>query len=243
MKTFIKPLMMMAALTIYGCDEKWTESDKVASISGEVDNHSYVDLGLPSGTLWATCNLGADNAAGLGNYYAWGETVASTDAKRNDNKWFENKDDNLPYIKKYNMVDSIGVVDSLTVLQIDDDAAAANWGGSWRMPTTEQFFELNDGCDWVLVKNYNKTGVSGRLGTSKSNGNVIFLPATGQSLQSKDSSLGEDGCYWSSDLDNSYNAYCVFLVCQWQQNSLYVNSNYRAEAVSVRAVLSSSPKD
>ena len=143
------------------------------------NDHEWVDLGLPSGTLWATCNIGANRPEEYGDYFAWGETV-SKEAYSDDNyKW--------PYFTKYNDADK------KTELELEDDAAFVNWGSLWRMPTEKQFSELFNSCflQWTQLH-----GVNGLLVTSP-NGKTLFLPAAGHRLYSSHVDAGSLGFYWS----------------------------------------------
>lgn len=229
-------LIGISATALCSCKEKGIDYNDEVSISGSINNHTYVDLGLPDSILWATYNVGATNEAGYGDYFAWGETVPVNDPNKTGYKWFDMKGDSVLSIKKYNQNPSLGLADSLTILEINDDAAAAVWGGSWRMPNDKEFYDLQVGCNWKWVKNYNNTGVAGRLGVSKTNGNTIFFPATGQSFKSKDKTIGEDGCYWSSEVCSNFDANVVELVCSWQRNDLFSTCAFRCEGLSVRAV-------
>lgn len=154
-------------------------------VSGELNGHAYVDLGLPSGILWATCNVGADTPEGYGEYFAWGET--------------QTKD--IYTWDSYKFYDSTGLTkytksDSLTLLQPGDDAATVNWGEEWRMPTSKDWRELYKytTCEWVA-----RDTVSGMLFTA-SNGNVLFLPAAGDYSILSLVRPGELGQYWSKSL-------------------------------------------
>lgn len=171
------------------------------------EGHEYVDLGLPSGTLWATCNIGADTPEEYGDYFAWGETKPKDIYDWQTNKWFYLYDDSMGNywkVTKYCIESSTGVVDNKTELDPEDDAAYVNWGMSWRMPTLEQQKELIRYCTWIWTT---KNGVNGRLVTGP-NGKTLFLPAAGFY---RDSSLESDGWtanYWSRTLaDSSYAAY------------------------------------
>ncbi len=171
------------------------------TVSGNVGGHDYVDLGLPSGTLWATCNVGATKPTECGDYFAWGETSPKGIYTTKNYKFFKLKGYNIDEITKYNTESKYGIVDDKTVLESQDDVASVLWDGSWRMPTYDELQELENGCDWEWSDNYEDSGVAGRIGTSKSNGNTIFLPAAGCcfsvfGLDRKD----QDGCYWSSSL-------------------------------------------
>ena len=137
---------------------------EVTGGGGGGDEHEYVDLGLPSGLLWATCNVGADTPEAYGDYFAWGETQPKSVYNWDTYQHYDGNN-----LTKYTESDG------LTTLLPEDDAAAANWGGNWRMPTKEEFEELynNTTVTWTQ-----QNGVNGRLFTA-SNGNSLFLPAAG----------------------------------------------------------------
>ena len=159
-------MLMMVAVS---CNKP----DEPTDNSGTLNGHDYVDLGLPSGTLWATCNVGADAPEGYGNYFAWGETEPKEVYTWDTYKYCNGGSRQMT---KY-CTDAIygfeGFTDGLTVLQLSDDAAAANWGDGWSMPTLEQWNELIDNTTnlWKTIN-----GKAGRLFTG-SNGNSIFIPA------------------------------------------------------------------
>lgn len=163
------------------------------------NGHEYVDLGLPSGTLWATCNVGANNPWEYGDYFAWGETQPKTTYNwsiykyANGTSW---RDLQLTkYCSKAEKGNN-GFTDNLTVLQPGDDAATANWGNGWCMPTKEQWQELyqNTTSTWTT-----QNGVNGRLFTA-SNGNSLFLPAAGSRWSDELNCAGDAGYYCSSSL-------------------------------------------
>ena len=164
--------------TSYGEQKSFTTLDKYSG-------HEYVDLGLPSGLLWATCNVGATSPEESGDYFAWGET--STKETYDE--------DNCPTsgLTKSEL-QSQGYIDSEGNLNPQYDAATANWGGTWRMPTYDEFAELITKCTWTWttqngVKGYNVEGP---------NGNSIFLPAAGYRSGSSLISWVSSGEYWSS---------------------------------------------
>lgn len=187
---------MVTALMLFlvvGCHK----SEEPANQGGSLNGHEYVDLGLPSGTLWATCNLGADKPEDCGDYYAWGDTVPKEMYDWKSYR-YANFVDGCYMLNKY-CTDSYwgfnGFVDSLTVLELVDDAALVQWGAGWRMPTKEDYSELfeNTTYEWTT-----QNGVEGRLLTGP-NGNSIFLPATGFRLEGDLLCTGL-GLYWSSTL-------------------------------------------
>ena len=159
------------------------------------NGHEYVDLGLS--VKWATCNVGANSPEEYGDYFAWGETQPKSTYNWSTYKWCNGSYDTHT---KYCTISSYGSVDNKTQLELSDDAARANWGGSWRMPTDAELTELLEQCTWTSTT---QNGVNGYKVTSKSNGNSIFLPAAGIR---RDSSLinALGGDYWSSSLRTGY---------------------------------------
>ena len=141
----------------------------------EINGHEYVDLGLPSGLKWATCNVGANKPEDYGNYYAWGETKTKYDYSSSNSVTYG---DNYSDIKGNSQY----------------DAARANWGGSWRLPTKAELEELKNKCTWKWTT---QNGVKGYKVTGP-NGKSIFLPAAGYRLGASLYYAGEGGDYWSS---------------------------------------------
>ena len=192
----------------------------------------WVDLGLPSGILWATSNVGADYPEDYGDYFAWGETEPKD--TYNWNTYHFGSDYNK--LSKYcnNPIYGIyGFTDNLTTLQLSDDAAAANWGEDWRIPTYDEWEELyqNTTQTWT-----SQNDVNGIMFTA-SNGNSFFLPAAGIRWNSDLMGAGSDCRYWSSslDIDGPY--------CSWGfyfDSDLYMGQCTRNSGCSVRAVRSAS---
>lgn len=165
-----------------------------------IGGHEYVDLGLPSGILWAACNIGSDNPEEYGDYFAWGETEIKDAYDVANYKYSEEGFDDLhPRLTKYCNIPSYGYngfTDDLTTLLPEDDAAIANWGNDWRMPTMEEWQEL---YNKTTLKCIQQNGVYGCLFTA-SNGNSLFLPAAGHRWDDILSGVGYEGSYWSSSL-------------------------------------------
>ena len=207
------------------------ESKDGATVSGGAGGYSFVDLGLS--VRWATYNVGATKATERGSYFAWGETKSKDTYNMSTYKWGDGKKDE---VTKYCINADFGTVDNKETLEFNDDAARANWGGEWRMPTDDELEELYFGCTWVWSDDFNGSGVAGRVGTSKKNGNIIFLPAAGQYEGSKLSGDGECGYYLSSSLKNSSNrhASCLFA---WKKMFDYNTASKRELGSSVRAVI------
>ena len=162
----------------------------------------YVDLGLPSRTLWATCNIGAEKPEDYGDYFAWGETRAKTTYNWSTYKWCSG---NYGRIIKYCTDSSYGYngfTDDKTEFDLEDDAAYVNWGAAWRMPSDEQFAELIN-RQYTTTTWTTQNGVNGCLITSKSNGNSIFLPAAGYRDTFSLNYAGSSGYYGSRTLFES----------------------------------------
>ena len=198
-------------------------------------NHAYVDLGLPSGLLWATRNVGASSPEDYGYYFAWGETQPKSYYDWSTYQYCNGSDYTLTkYCNKSNF-GYFGFTDNLTTLLPEDDAATANWGSGWRMPTDEEWQEL---LNYTTVSWTQQNGVNGRLFTA-SNGNSLFLPATGGRWYDGLGDAGSGGNYWSSSLytPNPLNACCIY----FDSIGTYVyDFDYRCIGRSVRAVRSSS---
>ena len=170
----MRKLLLFGALVcaLCSCGSGFGESKK---------GHEYVDLGLPSGVKWATCNVGAYNPGDCGDYYSWGATVA--------------KPENISPSR------SSGDISG----NLSYDAAAASWGGNWRLPTRSEFQELLDYCTWTWA---NQDGNDGYKIIGP-NGNSIFLPAAGFFLSNLECK-GDICYYWSSTPigDDAYSLYC-----------------------------------
>ncbi len=207
-------------------------NDQVATVSGKMGNYTYVDLGLPSGTKWATYNVGATKPTEYGDYFAWGETEPKEDYTFKTYKWCKG---NSTSMTKYCTDSRFGTVDNKKVLDAEDDAATANWGKEWRMPTADEIRELQSGCDWKRVEDFNGTGITGRLGTSKYNGATIFLPAAGYRGNTDLKDAGDYVGYWSSSLSGSFSYYAYYLYFDDDFFNSFGSS--RGLGRSVRAVL------
>lgn len=204
------------------------------TISGQAGGHDYVDLGLKSGTKWATCNVGAAKPAEYGNYYAWGETLPKDKYTWESYVWSKNSYNTLT---KYCAEKSYGKEDTLRILVKSDDAAIANWGSAWRMPTRAEEQELFEGCDWIAVDDFEGSGVAGRVGRSKFNGNTIFLPASGFYDGDKLYDVGESAGYWSSTL-REYGSNCAYIL-YFQEHKINCSGDSRYYGQNIRAVVAS----
>jgi uncharacterized protein (TIGR02145 family) len=178
--------------TIYGGEQSFTTE---AGSSGDGD-HAYVDLGLPSGLLWATCNVGANAPEDYGEYFAWGETTTKSNFNWSTYQYCNGSDNTFTKYCTDANYGYNGFTDNLTTLLPEDDAATANWGSDWRMPTKAEWRELFNNTTVTLTT---QNGVNGHLFTAR-NGNSIFLPATGCRFYSALFYAGSCGYYWSSSL-------------------------------------------
>ena len=190
------------------------------SISNTTNDHEYVDLGLS--VKWATCNVGANKPEEYGDYFAWGETEPKEHYDWSTYKWYNGDNANLT---KYCYDSLYGIVDNKTVLDLSDDAARANWGGSWRMPTKAERDELRNNCTWTWTT---QSGVKGYKVTSDKNGKSIFLPASSLNY------AGSNGSYWSSSLSTDYSSGAYGL--HFNSGYVYGYESGRCNGFSVRPV-------
>ena len=202
--------------TAYGTQKTFTTTTTSGgggeTITGTINGHDYVDLGLPSGLKWATCNIGASQPHNYGNYYAWGETTTKASYDRSNS---------VTYGQQIS-----GIISG----NVTYDAARANWGSTWRIPTRAEMNELYHNCTWTWTT---QNGVNGMRLTGP-NGNSIFLPAAGACDGSSRSNVGEDGFYWSSTYyaGITYSAYYLFFSSVYRD----VGWCYRSYGCTVRPV-------
>ena len=199
------------------------------SADGYHNDYGYVDLGLS--VKWATCNVGASKPEEYGDYFAWGETKPNDYYDWSTYKWCRGTCDTQT---KYCTAYWNGTTDNKTTLDLSDDAARVNWGGSWRMPTDAEMTELREQCTWTWTT---QNGVKGYKVTSKKFGYTnksIFLPAAGYYYYNARRYAGSYGYYWSSSLNtgDSYYAYDLY----FGSDSVYRYYNNRSCGFSVRPV-------
>ena len=162
------------------------------------NNHPHaIDMG--KGLKWACCNVGAYSPEQIGCYFAWGETFLKANYSFENYQWCNQRSNQL--MTKYCTDSSVGTVDGKTQLEMTDDAAQYNWGGSWRMPTYKEYLNLVYDIDYSWSWT-NLMGVNGYKVTA-SNGNSIFLPVSGYYLNNK-LLYPEEGNYWTSSLDTDH---------------------------------------
>ena len=199
--------------------------------TGTQNGHVWIDLGLPSGTKWATCNVGANAPEGYGNYYAWGETSTKDAYTWGTYLYAEGFSYNNPKLTKYcpnSLYGNNGFTDTLTTLEVSDDAASANWGVGWQMPTSTEMQELFDNCTHIWTT---MNGVNGRLFTGR-NGNSIFFPAAGYMGESGIRDAGFEGDYWSSKRGPTSTAWYLF----FNSSNFSVDNSYRNCGFPIRPI-------
>ena len=186
----------------------------------EVGTHEYVDLGLSE--KWATCNVGATTPEEYGDYFAWGEVEVElkTTYDWSTYKYCAGTYNSMTKYCDNSSYGKDGFTDNKTVLDPEDDAAAVNWGGAWRMPTTEEQQELVDNCTWDWTT---QNGVNGYKVTGP-NGNSIFLPAAGCMLEGSLYDSGLYGYYWSSSLYTG-SPRCAYYVVGYYSGHVYWSGN------------------
>ena len=192
------------------------------------NGHAYVDLGIS--VKWATCNVGATKPEEYGNYFAWGEVEPKADYTWSTYKWCNGS---CYTMTKYCTESDYGTVDNKTVLDKEDDAAAVNMGGSWRMPTIEEQQELIDECTWTWTT---LNGING-CNVEGPNGNSIFLPAAGYINTFNPGFLfaGSKAALWSSTLSTKGSVYSSYLFFTSDGVNYYYNGE-RSGLCTVRGV-------
>lgn len=206
----------------------------VVNSSKTINGFTYEEMG--DGLKWATMNVGAQSPIEIGDYFAWGETEPYY-SSLNPLVWKTGKEEGYDlssYKFKSNSVNSFTKYDRFsdnkTVLELSDDAARANWGGTWRMPTNEEWKKLEDPeqFSWIITTNYLGTGVSGFIVTSRIpgyEGNQIFLPSVREFEGSEIGKRVYYGYYWSSSLDH-YNSSFALILGRTEHSTQYIEYDY-----------------
>ena len=220
----------LRGLEYYYGDEKSFSTD---ASGGVYNGHEYVDLGLPSGTLWATCNVGADVSEGYGYYFSWGETVTKLSYGWSSYSFCIGDWRQLTKYCNNSSYGYNGYVDNLTVLQLDDDVASVTWGEGWCMPTKAQLEELHN---YTTIIRQTQNGIKGWLFTS-SNGNSLFLPAAGGCGENGLVENGYSTHIWSRSLDTGY-PWCAWGIRFSYGGNDLLDSFARGVGYSVRPVRS-----
>ena len=181
--------------------------------TGTIAGHEYVDLGLPSGTKWATCNVGASSPSDYGNYFAWGETTTRSKYTKKNSKTYKKERGNISNDAKY-------------------DAALANWGGSWHVPTFTDFEELRQKCFWTWTAHDGHNGYK----VTGPNGKSIFLPAAGFRENSSLCYSEKKGTYWTSVPISRFNDTNYSYSLNFDSDYRIVTQNNRYYGLTVRPV-------
>lgn len=235
--------------------------DDLDSMECVVEEHVNYDtkqaVSLYSGVKWATCNIGAKSPHEYGDYFAWGETKPKKDYDTDTYMW--NNANRYGAYTKYCCQSSRGIVDSLTVLEPQDDAATANWGEPWRMPTDKEMQQLSDSCYWELTDDYAGTGISGYIvykakyyadrGKKRNKSTTpttvadyfisdthIFLPNAGNNSGVSKYGRGTYGYYWTSSLSSSNNGHALSLYICVNASPCANMGSGRINGVTVRPV-------
>lgn len=202
-----------------------------AGIGGSTDNVEYVDLGLPSGNLWATCNLGASSPEAYGDYYAWGEVEPKQEYTYPNHKWYKEGAPSLGFTKYNNE-------DGKMTLEDEDDAVIQKLGNGWRTPTLADFRELTN-QKLTTIKKTTLNGVAGYQITSKKNKKSIFIPFAGfkrDKPQTRDISADEEVAVCMTNLrridDMVYNAWTF----AFQNDRIGRYGKLRPDGISIRPV-------
>ena len=232
---FLMAFVAVLCVGLVSCnkdDDKNSTAGGNGSGTGMSTTDDWVDLGLPSGLLWATRNIGASSPEGYGDYFSWGDTQPKSDYGWGNYRYANGGHCELTKYCSNSYFGYNDFSDDLTLLLPEDDAATANWGDSWRTPTKDEWQELLDNTTstWFTLN-----GVSGRLFTA-SNGNNLFLPAAGSVASSQPDDVGWEAYYWSAslDVDAPYNAW----IFSFYGNGQSIDRDTRHTGESVRAVRS-----
>lgn len=190
LKSVLTAMTLLIALMVTGCSPEEEPNNGGGDNNGGgngggndntevlINGHAYVDMGLPSGLLWATCNIGAERAEEYGEYYSWGETQTKETYDDWRYKYLSMDDNDVFHLTKYCDDPSCGYqgyTDTLHFLEPVDDVAAVNWGEGWHVPSFNDMVELLTHCMWSAAT---QDGVKGFLFTA-SNGGSLFFPAAG----------------------------------------------------------------
>lgn len=193
---------MGCVLMFNACSEKeepdWNEEESNEKTEElDANGFGYIDLGLSSKTLWASCNIGAAKPEDCGDYFAWGEIVPKSEYGESTYRYCVGEEGYIKYCPN-SSYGRLGYTDTLTELEPEDDAARMNWGGDWRIPTRAEWDELVNTCSWKWTE---QDGVNG-FKVMGPNGKSIFLPAAGCFLDDEHglSLVGYIGNYWAREV-------------------------------------------
>ena len=210
------------------------------TVNGEIGGYTYVDLGLPSRTVWATYNVGASLPTEYGDYFAWGETSSKDLYVFDTYKFFHGYKDAskaYPQLSKYVWHRNYGNVDGKYFLEKEDDAASVNWGDEWSIPTPEQLNELNTYCDvWRQDIVVNGKKIIGCVAKSYINGNKIYFPAAGWEYNNVPNNHMWVW-YWTSEISKRMSSWAIFFMFDEDESRLVANDGEgREDGMPIRAV-------
>lgn len=224
MKKIIEILFVLSIIFFVSCNDDTPEGPVV-----EVNGHEYVDLGLPSGALWATTDVSVEGSV----FFSWGETMPKTSYIATTYKYLAGADSTLTKYCTDPLCGNNGFVDGLFELKLEDDAAHVNWGGDWCMPVLDEWQELYDNCTWKTETN--AEGVLVFIGTSKINGKQITFEGIG-AMQGTNLLYGGKGAYyWSSTLLSDTCMYANGI--SFSPSSINLKEGKRPMGHCVRAVI------
>lgn len=215
------PVQQMNLQTITQVLTPPAEPEVVKPMTGFVNGHEWVDLGLS--VKWATMNVGASSPSDYGGYYAWGET--STKSRYEYSNCFDCLDPSGDYWRTYKLGGQTKIIPAS-----GHDTARENWGGTWRMPTDAEYEELCKKCRWTWTSQGGHNGYE----ITGPNGSSIFLPAAGYRSEARTYDVGKYSFYWSSTLSSSYSGYAYFLYFSSSGRLMYDRG--RSAGQSVRPV-------
>lgn len=229
-----KLMMPLMAITLLFCSCS-KEELVMENGHGEKNGYRFVDLGLPSGTLWADFNIGTSSVEESGEYFAWGETLEKEAYDWYTYKWCQKSYNTLT---KYCTSNEYGTKDDKKILETADDVATVKMGKPWSMPTKEDFQKLINECAWYWM---NLNGVDGYM-VAGSNDNFIFLPAAGCHISTDSIGKGSHGYYWTKSLDEDdpYDAHYLSFTPAGHlgSNTYHIDASYdRVHGFPVRAVI------
>ena len=227
--TQVSAALMLLIIATTGCKKDVNPNDPNNGNETN-DNLEYVDLGLPSGTLWANCNIGATVPEGYGNYYSWAEIEKKETYKWDTYKYCNESGTQLTKYCNDPEFGNEGYIDNLTILESGDDAAIVLLGNEWCMPTKEQWDELLQNTTYTWTT---QNDVNGYLFTA-TNGNTMFLPASDRIRDEEVLDLGNQGYYWSNMLDNENPRKANTLV--FSSEDIKTSSSLRHLGIPVRPV-------
>lgn len=229
--------LIINAPDVQGYIKTITNESNIYNISYTVDiynGHDYVEI---DGLKWATMNVGANSITDIGFYFQWADTQGYTAAQVGTDKnfsWTDYKytNDDGSTMSKYNSTDG------KTTLEASDDALAANWGGSWRIPTVDEFIALGNATNTQWTSNYQNSNVSGLILTDKTdNSKELFFPAAGIGSNNSIGNTQNMGFYWTSSLKYTSDIKKAYFLIFGSSMQLGQQDTTRSSGLSIRGVI------